>query len=99
MTTCQYDILTRAATINGQFSTDGNEAKLAYELLRAQLIEGEPILNQQGLPVSVEVLGITIAGRNVIENRYTRVKDWLLNMLSVVIGSALTLLVQRGCCQ
>lgn len=99
MTKRQYDILTSAASINGQFSTNGEDAKLAYELLRAQLIEGEPILDEHGLPARVEVLGITIAGRNLIENRYTRVMDWLLNMLSVAIGSLLTLLVQKGCCQ
>lgn len=97
MNKLHFAMLTRAASLYGQFDVDGEPAKIAYELLKAQLIEGEPLLDPKGLPVRVAVLGITIAGRNALANRHQRFKDWLFNVISIIIGSVLTIFIQRYC--
>ena len=93
-----YDILRKASEIDQHFEATGEYARPAWELLNAELIKGEPIEDQTGAPVSVSVLGITIAGRNVIDNRYSRLKEWALNVLSVIIGSFITILIQKISC-
>ena len=42
-------------------------------------------------------MGITIAGRDVIANRFSRFKDWAYNVASFVIGSLLTIAIQKLC--
>lgn len=82
-----YAILRKASEIDCLFVADGEYARPAWELLNAKLIEGEPILNQESIPVKVIASGITVAGREELAKRTRLFLGWIFGALAVAIGT------------
>lgn len=87
MTRLHRKILKKAATSYGLFRVEGTSSREALELLNAKLIEGEPILDQMGLPVTVIVMGITVKGREELSKRSRLFWKWVFSALSVAVGT------------
>ena len=82
-----HKILRMAAETKRHFSVNGNDARLAWELLNAKLIEGEPMQDQEGVPIEVVVMGITVAGRDELARCSRQVWGWVFTVLAVAIGT------------
>ena len=84
-----HKILRMAAETKRHFSVDGNDARLAWELLNAKLIEGEPMQDQEGVPIEVVIMGITVAGRNELVRCSRQFWGWVFSALAVAIGTVI----------
>lgn len=97
MTRRHRQILRRAAKVGSYFQAEGKDARPAWELLRANLIEGEPVEDKDGVPCMVSVLGITLAGREELARPFSRISEWIVHTLDIalgtVIGAAITKLL------
>lgn len=69
---------------------------MAWELLNAKLIEGEPVRDQEGVPIQVVVMGITVAGRDELARRSRQFWGWVFTVLVVAIGTIVGAIV-NGC--
>lgn len=90
-----HKILRKAAGTKRYFSVDGNDARLAWELLNAKLIEGEPMLDQEGVPMQVVVMGITVAGRDELSKSRRQFWGWLFTVLAVAIGTIVGAIINK----
>lgn len=89
MTRRHRKILAKASETSRYFKVDGTDARLAWELINAKLIEGEPMLDQDGVPCEVVVMGITVAGREELESRSHNFWRWVLGVLAVAVGTVI----------
>lgn len=91
--TCRHRrILRRAARTEGFFYAKDKDARPAWELLNAKLIEGDTQENEEGVPVMVVVMGITLAGRDELAKPFSRLTDWLVHALDITLGAGLAAL-------
>lgn len=89
MTRRHRNILKRAAKVGSCFVVEGDDARLAWELLNARFIEGSVVKNRLGTPVSVSVLGVTLAGRDELARPFSRLTEWLVHALDIALGAGL----------
>lgn len=93
MTRRHRKILKQSAKVGGgYFLAEGENARLAWELLNAHLIEGNVVKDRFGAPVSVSVLGITLAGREELSRPFSRLTEWLVHALDIALGVGMTTL-------
>ena len=92
MTRRHRKILRRASRLGRFFYAEGKDARPAWELLNAKLIEGETQEDKDGVPLMVVVMGITLAGRDELSKPFSRLTDWLVHALDITLGAGLAAL-------
>lgn len=89
MTRRHRKILAKASETKRYFDADGADARVAWELLNADLIEGETMSDQEGVPIKVVVMGITVEGREKLDSRSRHFWGWILGVLAVAVGTVI----------
>lgn len=89
MTRQHRRILRRAAKVDRFFYAKGKDARIAWELLNAKLIEGEVHEDKDGVPVMVVVMGVTLAGRDELAKPFSRLSEWFVHILDIAFGAGL----------
>lgn len=95
MTWLHRKLLKKAATTDNVFNAEGADARVAWELLNAKLIEGEPILDQLGLPLKVIVMGITVTGREELSKTSRFFWGWFFSALAVAVGTVVGAIISH----
>ncbi len=95
MTRKHRRILKQASKVGRYFHAEGDDARLAWELLNAKLIEGEVVEDKDGVPNLVAVLGITLAGREELAKPFSMLIEWLVHMLYMAVGAFIGAVITR----